>query len=192
MSRLLAHLLGELAQARRLFAGQGCNIKHGLAVKAWLALCVAALLVPLPADAASESFSATSISTSARLKITVVIHPVVQILENSHPVSLTFAGEKASRTSAVQHVVLISNLRHGICMELHLAQTLVSAWHMRLRGHASVLVEELGDGYRLCVRHPGRHEMALEHEFMLKDASPQRARADTALDWPVYLSLATP
>lgn len=194
MPRLIASLLDELAQAlfNGLFAGPCFNLQRFLAVKTWMALCLVTMLVSSPADAANESFSAASVSMSARIKITVVIPPVVQILENKHPVTLTFAGEKASRSSAVQHVVLISNLRNGICVELRLAQPQVSAWQMHLSGNANVLVEEAGDGYRLCVRRPGRYEMTLEHEFMLKDAAVLMARADTALDWPVYLNLATP
>lgn len=193
MSRLIAHLFGESAQAVSygLFAGRFFHLKLFLAFKAWMALCLTAMLVSSPSEAANESFSAASVSMSARIKITVVIPPVVQILENKHPITLTFAGDKTSHSSAVQRVVLISNLRNGICMELRLAQNQVSAWQMRLSGNANVLVEEMGDAYRLCIRRPGRYEMALEHEFMLKDANPL-ARADTALDWPVYLSLATP
>lgn len=194
MPRLIVYLFVELV--RTLFYGRlakhGLGLRHLFTLNTWMALCLGTLLFSSMANAATESFSAAPVSMSARIKITVVIPPVVQILENRHPVSLTFAGEKAARSSAVQRVVLISNLRNGICVELRLAQPQVSGWQMQLSGNANVLVEAAGDGYRLCVRRPGRYEMTLEHEFMLKDATVLMARADTALDWPVYLNLATP
>ena len=194
MSRLIT-IIGEMAQPLyRGLVGRHCfNLTRLSAVKAWIALCLGTMLVSSPASASASEFrSAAAVTMSARIKITVVIPPIVQILDNKHPVELTFTGEKASRTSAVQHVVLISNLRNGICVELRLAQTQVGGWQIRLSGNASVRVEEMGDGYRLCTSSPGRYELALEHEFVLKDASPLMARADTALSWPVYVSLATP
>lgn len=160
--------------------------KHLIAVTALLA---GALWAPTAATA-SESLSADGRQASAALNIAIIIPAVMRVIENSHPRSLPAADAQTSRISASQHMVLVSTLGKGFCMDLQLTQRRLADWRVQVSGSAGTRVQASEGGYRVCTSRAGRYELALLHDFALKVITP--GEATPALDWPVSMSLTAP
>ena len=127
--------------------------------------------------------------TSSSLDFRIIIPPVLRIVENSYPLQLPAADAQTGRILAVQHLVLLSTLRKGFCMELRLAQPRMTDWQLQASGSSGIQVLPSSDGgYRVCASRAGRYNIALQHAFSLKDNVP--ATAAPALSWPVYMDLA--
>jgi hypothetical protein len=154
-----------------------------------IALCAGALCNPLSA-LAHEAVSAGNHHAGTAINFAIVIPAVLRILENSHPLSLPMADTSDAHISVSQRLVLVSTLGKGFCMDLQLSQQQLTDWQLQVSGSASARIEPSAGGYRLCVGRAGRYEVALQHEFTLKDSA--RADGAAALDWPVLVSLATP
>lgn len=139
---------------------------------------------------ANGTFSSDRQSSSATMNISFIVPVIRSILEDSHPQSLPPPDTKSSRISAMQRMVLVSNLRKGFCMDLQLSQRQITDWQVQLIDSAGPWIEPSGSGYRLCTGRAGRYEVALQHDFSLKGDT--RGNMAPVLDWPVSLSLAAP
>lgn len=190
-STVITALLIELL--RRIYSVYPRLARAGTATHSILAiaLCTGVLATPTSASAA-ETLTVDGRQASAALNFTIIIPAVLRILENSHPSSLPMADMPASRVSAMQRMVLVSTLGKGFCMNLRLTQLEVADWQLRVSGSAGTWIEPSDGGYRLCARRAGRYELALQHDFSLKEKDGNRASPAAALDWPVNVSLATP
>lgn len=132
---------------------------------------------------------------SAALNFTIIIPAVLRMMENTHPSSLPIPQSSTTQIEAQQRIVVLSTLRRGFCMDLRLNQAQVASWQLQVSGSKSSWVEAVVGGYRLCIGRAGRYELALQHEFGLKQASPAEAThqpALLALNWPVNVSMVTP
>jgi hypothetical protein len=152
---------------------------------------LACLLIASTGANAGSAFAVQGGSTSAQVDIRVVIPEVLRVLEDSHPAMLPAqdgrsSGDEAS--SALQRVVMLSTLRKGFCLNLRIDEQKVAQWKLQLSGSANARMEATADGYRLCVMHAGRYELALSHHFVM---GVQHVR-QSPVNWPVYLSLAAP
>jgi hypothetical protein len=154
-----------------------------------ITLCTVALCNPTSAMA-HEALGADGHHAGTALNFSIVIPAVLRILENSHPLSLPVADAPDAHISVLQRLVLVSTLGKGFCMELQLSQQQLTDWQLRVSGSVGARIEPSAAGYRLCVGRAGRYEVALQHDFTLKDSA--RADRTSALDWPVLVSLATP
>lgn len=158
-----------------------------------LSLCVG---VWAPSEAqANEALSLDGYPTSVATNVGIVIPAILRILENSHPSSLPIAvpvkaDVKAPHVSALQRLVLMSTLGKGFCMDLRMTQQNVIGWKLQISGSAGVRIESAEDGYRLCTGRAGRYDVALQHDFNLKDMP--RSNTAAQLDWPIHVSLAAP
>ncbi len=132
---------------------------------------------------------------SAALNFTIIIPAVLRMMENTHPASLPIPESSTTQIAALQRIVVLSTLRRGFCMDLRLNQAQVANWQLQVSGSKSSWVEAVVGGYRLCIARAGRYELALQHEFGLKQVSPTEvSRQPTllALNWPVNVSMVTP
>lgn len=116
-------------------------------------------------------------SASARVNIRVTVPPVVNILENSHP--STLAAEPGPIT-ALQRIVLHTNVRQGACVELT-RRVPGASWELRAVGGEAVSVHALGDGWRLCTLRQGTHAVLIEHRFGAELAGRWPLRTDAVL-----------
>ena len=160
----------------------------------WLALCAGVLLVPVIARA-NQALSTDNQPVTAAVHVSIVIPPVLRILENSHPLALPpldTLDTLAAHTSALQRMVLVSTLGKGFCMDLRLSQKQISNWQLKISGTLGAWLEPMLEGYRLCAARAGRYELTLQHDFFLKEKDRRRADPTTALAWPVYVSFAMP
>lgn len=162
------------------------HAKHFMTV---IALCSCVLWAPSGASA-HEVSSADGSKASALLDFSIIIPVVLRIIENSHPPLLPVADTQTSRISATQRMVLVSTLRKGFCMNLQLTRSQVSDWQLQVSGSAGTRIEPSEGGYRVCTNRAGRYDLALQHDFKLKDDT--RGNFASALDWPVNVSLASP
>lgn len=194
--------VGTLPSAALALTGQctraaiGIWTKHGQMQRAlaWLALCAGILLVPAWAHA-NQASSADGQPVTAAVNVSIVIPPVLRILENSHPLALPpldALDTLAAHTSALQRMVLVSTLGKGFCMDLRLSQLQISDWQLKISGTAGTWLEPVTEGYRLCAARAGRYELTLQHDFFLKEKDQRRTDPSTALAWPVYVSFALP
>lgn len=131
------------------------------------------LLAPAP-GAAEAMLAAAGGSASASLNFRIVIPPVMQVMENSHPSQI--GGDQPVE----QRLVVLSNLRHGFCASLRLSDPAVMGWRLQTHPGSGVTVQPLADGYRLCASGPGRYTLRLQHDF----SAQQQATA-----WPVQTEL---
>ena len=161
---------------------------------AMLLLILAAALFSVKPAAAQAPGHSNARQAGAALSIAIIIPSVLRILENIHPSTLPLNNAASPRVSALQRIVLISTLRTGFCVDLRLDLQQIAEWQLRLssNSNSNVHVNAANGGYRLCTRRAGRYELALEHDFILKETPLQFASADTAMGWPVNVSLATP
>jgi hypothetical protein len=175
---------------RRLLPGIGAiagrPAKHLIPMIALLA----GLLWAPASVSASEALSIDGHPASAAINFSIIIPAVLRVIENSHPHSLPAADAQTSRVSALQRMVLVSTLGKGFCMDLQLTRRQVSDWQLQVSGSAGARVQASGGGYRVCTSRAGRYELALQHDFSLKDNTPDETIP--ALDWPVSLSLTAP
>jgi hypothetical protein len=158
-------------------------------VFAIVAVCTGVLTTPTTAMA-SGTFSSDRQSSSATLNIRVLIPAILRILEESHPQSLPPADTKSSHISATQRMVLVSTLRKGFCLDLQLTQRQITDWQIRVSGSPGTWIEPSENGYHLCAGRAGRYEVALQHDFSLKDSL--RGNVASAIEWPVSLNLSAP
>ena len=73
-------------------------------------------------------------------------------------------------------------------MDLRLTQPGMTGWQVLASGSTGVWIQPSEGGYRICANRAGRYDVALQHEFSLKDNRP--ASPAPALGWPVYMDLA--
>ena len=143
-----------------------------------VALLVAGLLLA-PASGMSESaLGAASRPANAALDFRIIIPPVMQLLENSHPARLDLPTQGA--LSAQQKLVVVSNMKRGFCVTMRVDAPEVEAWRLQAAQQGGVTLQEVADGYRLCTARPGRYTLLLQHEF---DAAP--GQKTDAMAWPV-------
>lgn len=148
-----------------------------------VALLVAGLLLS-PASGMSESaLGAASQPASAALDFRIIIPPVMQLLENSHPDRLDLPANGAF--SAQQKLVVVSNMKRGFCVTMRVDAPQVESWRLQAAQQGGVTLLEVADGYRLCTARPGRYTLVLQHEF---DAAP--GRTQDAMAWPVQTVIA--
>ncbi|UUZ74532.1 hypothetical protein LP414_19115 [Polaromonas sp. P1(28)-13] len=171
--------------ARSAFAGAG----KAASIVA-IAIFGASLQAASTPTLANGTFSSDSQQSSAALDLRIIIPPILRILENNYPRSLPAADTQTSRISALQRMVLVSTLPKGFCMDLQLTQRQVTDWQLHVSGSAGAWIQSSEGGYRLCAGRAGRYEVALHHDFSLRDS--MRGTMAPALDWPVHLSLTTP
>lgn len=144
------------------------------------ALLLAAGLLLVPAPGRSESSMAGQMrGSSASLDFRIVIPPVMQLLENSHPALLEPAASGAR--NAQQRLVVVSNMKHGFCVTMRLEAPQVHAWRLRAaRPSDGVSLQAVIDGYRLCSARLGHYTLLLQHEF--DETTDEAAKA---MPWPV-------
>lgn len=158
-----------------------------------IALLAGLLWAPASASA-SESLSADGHRASAVANFSIIIPAVLRIVENSHPRLLPAADTKTSRISALQRMVLVSTLGKGFCMDLQLTRRQIADWQVQLSGSRGAWVQASEGGYRVCTSRAGRYELALQHDFSLRQdaAAGVDANMASAVEWPVSLNLSAP
>lgn len=138
-----------------------------------------ALALGLSASAWAEStFGLNGHSASARVHIRVTIPPLVAILQNQHPATLP---PTSGPSTALQRIVLHTNVRHGACADLQATGLDASSWRLRSVGSEPLSVDPLPGGWRLCTQRQGTHTLLLEHEFETAPPGPWPLRTGTAL-----------
>ncbi|MGE0350780.1 hypothetical protein [Hydrogenophaga sp.] len=153
--------------------------KHPL----FLALAASALVLA-PSTSIGESVLASTGKASATLELRIIIPPVMQVLENSHP--LRMDAEASGDWSAEQRLVVVSNMKRGFCVTLRMSAPEVEAWRLNTPKTGGVTLNPVSDGYRLCAPRPGRYTLLLQHEFAA--ATTQRTNTG-ALRWPVQTDI---
>ena len=107
--------------------------------------------------------------------------PVMQVLENSHPRQLdAFAGGEAS---ALQRLVVVSNLKRGFCVSLRQDAAPPGTWEVQTAPQSGMQLTPVANGYRLCGTRPGRYNVLIQHRFRSNDGSVN------ALSWPVQTDI---
>jgi hypothetical protein len=139
----------------------------------------ASVLMLIPATSIGESVLVHQGKAGASLEFRIIIPPVMQVLENSHPVLMD--AEADGDWSAQQRLVVVSNMKRGFCVTLRMSAPEVDAWRLHTPQGSGITLDAVQDGYRLCTPRPGRYTLLLQHEF---DATAQRATTGT-LRWPV-------
>lgn len=133
------------------------------------------LLAPLPA-ATEASMTPGSGQASARLDFRIVIPPVMQVIENSHPAQIN--GDQPVE----QRLVVLSNMKNGFCASLRVQDPALAGWRLQTEEGSAATLQAASDGYRLCVNRPGRYAFRLQHDFGSTVAQAARA-------WPVQTDL---
>lgn len=135
-----------------------------------------------PATGMSESaLGGASRPASAALDFRIVIPPVMQVLENSHPRQLdTFAGGEAS---ALQRLVVVSNMKRGFCVSLRQDAAPLGTWEVQTAPQSGMQLSPVANGYRLCGSQPGRYTVLIQHRFRSSDGSLN------AVNWPVQTDI---
>jgi hypothetical protein len=126
--------------------------------------------------------------TSASVDIRVIVPPVMQVIENSHPTQLGVPVD--GQWSARQKLVVHSTMKRGFCVSLRLAAVEVEGWRLRAttQGERSATLQAVADGYRVCTDRAGRYTLVLEHAFATERAT-SGAAPPPALGWPVRTDL---
>lgn len=147
-----------------------------------LLLACAGLLSAGPAQADTDRAEPGS-KASAHLNFRVLVPAVAQLEANQHPLQMVADDLDRGTHRAEQRLIVFSNLRRGLCMQLRLALPQVSGWQVQVADPASASLTPLGgDGYRLCTQRIGRTAIALVHRF--------EAHGQTQpLPWPVQTEL---
>lgn len=148
-----------------------------------LTLATIALAV-LPAPAGAESAVAQGGgSASATVQLQVVVLPVLRLLANAHPATVT--PQEGQATTVEQRVVVMTNMRHGFCLDLRKDAAAGLNWRVNAVNGDGVDWMQTADGYRLCGLRPGRYDLVLQHAF---ESTTARASAGP-LRWPVETAL---
>ncbi len=145
-------------------------------------LAVGLLLTPA-AGMSESALGSLSRPASAALDFRIVIPPVMQLLENSHPVLLAPQGD--GDWSAEQKLVVVSNLKRGFCVSLRVRAPEVDEWRLQTVQADGVTLTSVADGYRVCAPQAGQYTLLLQHEF---DAATQKA-GHGELRWPVQTDI---
>ncbi|PKO69992.1 MAG: hypothetical protein CVU22_02875 [Betaproteobacteria bacterium HGW-Betaproteobacteria-16] len=148
-------------------------------------IALAALALGMPGTGMGESVQvsgAGGTGTSASVDIRIVVPPVMQVLENSHPEQLGVSED--GQWSAQQKLVVMSTMKRGFCVTLRLATPQVNDWQLQTSQEGGTTLNPLADGYRLCTTRAGRYTLLLQHAF-----AANNALSGEALRWPVRTDL---
>lgn len=145
-----------------------------------LPLLLLALALPLRALPDAQLVRGEG-SASATVRLRVVIPPIVRVLGNQHPGSVSLA-DAAGR----QDLEVLTTMRQGFCAALRLNTTGVRDWSLQ-SDNPAVQVQRTGDGYRVCAPRNGHYRVALEHRFELD--VPVSMGSGARLPWPVLTEL---
>lgn len=147
-----------------------------------LLVCVSASLVLLaPAPGMGEGLVVSQGKAGAALDIRIIIPPVMQLLENSHPLQLDSLTN--GKVSAQQRLVVLSNMRGGFCVSLRRAAPQLGSWELQTTPQNGIQLSPAADGYTLCGTRPGRYTVLLQHHFGTSDSTAN------ALRWPVQTDI---
>lgn len=175
------HPLGS-AERRLAQPGRNTECHRPAATKSWLVAL--AVVTAAPLALAESGLAAAGGKASAALNFRIIIPPVMQVLENSHPDQLRV--DDVGALSAQQQLVVVSNMKHGFCISLRMAGPQRADWRVQHSGsEPGVRLEPTADGWRLCTARPGRYTLPLQHQF-------GKAGLQTAQHWPVQTDLLTP
>lgn len=154
-----------------------------LARPSLIALVVLTLAVPGTSIGESVLITgARSTGASASVDIRIVVPPVMQVLENSHPTQLGVSVD--GQWSAQQKLVVVSTMKRGFCVTLRLATPQVDGWQLETQQEGGATLDAVADGYRLCTTRAGRYTLLLQHAF-----ATENPLAGDALRWPVRTDL---
>ena len=148
-------------------------------------IALAALALGMPGTGMGESVQvsgAGGTGSSASVDIRIVVPPVMQVLENSHPAQLGVSED--GQWSAQQKLVVMSTMKRGFCVTLRLATPQVNDWQLQTSQEGGTTLNPLADGYRLCATRAGRYTLLLQHAF-----AADNALSGEALRWPVRTDL---
>lgn len=124
----------------------------------------------------------TQHSASASLDIRIIVPPVMRVLENSHPAQM--APLLGGDWSAEQRLVVLSTMKRGFCVNLHMKTPEVNAWRLKTEQTGGVTLNPVNDGYRLCTPRAGRYTLLLQHDFGASGKSTMQT-----LRWPVQTDI---
>ena len=148
-------------------------------------IALAALALGMPGTGMGESVlvsGAGNSGSSASVDIRIVVPPVMQVLENSHPSQLGVSVD--GQWNAQQKLVVMSTMKRGFCVTLRLATPQVNDWQLQTPQEGGATLSAVADGYRLCTARAGRYTLLLQHAFAADNALPGEA-----LRWPVRTDL---
>ena len=142
-----------------------------------LTFLAASALVLAPATGMGEGLTVSQGNAGASLDFRIIIPPIMQVLENSHPTQLTpvVGGD----WSAEQRLVVVSNMKRGFCVLLRMNSPDVDAWRLKTEQTGGITLSPFSDGYRLCTPRPGRYTLLLQHDFEAAENTTESLR------WPV-------
>ncbi len=138
---------------------------------------------------AEAQFTTGPGNASASLNFKIVIPAVMRLLENSHPQQLTVGPD--GRSSGQQRLVVMSNLKRGICITLRRPPGTEGQWQLRQLDNSPVYLQAVSHGYKVCTTRPGRYTLELEHQFTPSAPQSPAAGANTfaSLPWPVQTDI---
>lgn len=149
-----------------------------------IALAIVAMVIPGTSLGESVMVTGTrSTGASASVDIRIVVPPVMQVLENSHPSLLGVPVD--GQWNAQQKLVVVSTMKRGFCVSLRLDAPQVEGWQLQTLQEGGTTLSAVADGYRLCTARAGRYTLLLKHAF----AAGGTLAADD-LRWPVRTDLA--
>ena len=151
-------------------------------VRLYQQVFLAALMLPSALNAQALS--------SAHVDISVVIPPVVQVLQDMHPLNLATGMPQNNVLSVQQRLIVFSNLKSGLCVTLQQTSEQVEKWSVELTpATEGVSVTAMENGsYSVCTKYIGKKNIDLQHSFAFKANSP----LFSALRWPIVWSIASP
>lgn len=138
-----------------------------------------ALLVPSPGM--GEALLVSQGKAGASLDFRIVIPPIVQVLENSHPLQMN--ALVGGDWSAEQRMVVLSTMKRGFCVTFRVNSPDVEAWRLQAEQTGGITLSPMNDGYRLCAPRAGRYTLRLQHDF---DAARDTTES---LRWPVQTDI---
>ena len=143
---------------------------------------LAALMLPFAVGAQTVS--------SASVDIRVVVPPVMQVLQDMHPLNLATGMPDNGVFSSTQRLVVFSNLKSGFCITLQQASIKIDKWSVEptTTTNGVTLTSMASSGYLLCSKALGRQTIDLQHTFKLKTGTP----LFSAFPWPISWSIASP
>jgi len=148
-------------------------------------IALAALALGMPSTSIGERVLVTgahNTGASASVDIRIVVPPVMQVLENSHPAQLGLPVD--GQWHAQQKLVVVSTMKRGFCVTLRLATPQVNDWQLRTLLEGGATLDAVADGYRLCTERAGRYTLLLQHAF-----ATETPLDGNALRWPVRTDL---
>lgn len=154
-------------------------------LRSWLALT--ALVGTLGTAQGASDVVSTAVPASSALDFRIIIPPVIRLLDDSAPAVLSLDGAAGSPVVVDQRLVLMSTLRRGFCLSLHMASPLVHQWQLGIRSGSGLTHEGQSDSHRFCAHRAGRYELSVQHTLVFRGstAAPQVP----PIVWPVRLEL---